>query len=303
MTLEEYREHYSEESAVGWAAIDEALEKLYRGQEPVHYPAELPMRLGGKEPLEGVSIYTSKVQATHFHYISYGMSELFYNEDAVGKAFSRWGFEFTCRVRDNLNSATPPTWIIALMNHLGRYVYKSQRWFEENHIIPVKPFGIITQDLEAIVFAKDSELGTIETPHGEVSFLQMVGINTETFKKLPENPTTGDVEVLLGKIKKENPLLLMDTDNALATMFPVPAKTSLEIGNIDDPEEQPTPPAEPKTAPKTGRYRAIFPADHPQYEALKADPLAYRTYKEGEHFSSAGLEEYDAEKIEWALVE
>jgi hypothetical protein len=58
-----------------------------------------------------------------------------------------------------------------------------------------------------------------------------------------------------------------------------------------------------KTAPRTGRYRATLPEGHPQYEALKTDPMAYRTYKEGERFSNAGLEEYEADKIEWVFVE
>ncbi len=68
-------------------------------------------------------------------------------------------------------------------------------------------------------------------------------------------------------------------------------------------EAEPKAPAEPKTAPKTGRYRATLLADHPQAEALRSDPQAYRTYKEGEQFSLAGLEEYETDKIEWEFVE
>jgi hypothetical protein len=138
------------------------------------------------------------------------MSELFYDEDAAGKEFSKWGFEFTCRVKKKSSDETAPTWIIPLMNNLGNYVYKSQRWFEENHIIPIKSFGIVTPNLVAIAFTEDSELKTIDTPHGKLSFLQMVGINQEEFNRLPENPTTQDVEELLIELKQKNPLLKLD---------------------------------------------------------------------------------------------
>jgi hypothetical protein len=58
-----------------------------------------------------------------------------------------------------------------------------------------------------------------------------------------------------------------------------------------------------KPAPKTGHYQATLPKDHPQYETLKADPNAYRTYKEGEMFCNDKLKAYEFEKIEWVLVE
>ncbi len=58
-----------------------------------------------------------------------------------------------------------------------------------------------------------------------------------------------------------------------------------------------------KLAPKTGQYQATLPENHPQAKALKADPQAYFTYNEGEHFRVAGLEAYDIEKIEWVFVE
>ena len=67
--------------------------------------------------------------------------------------------------------------------------------------------------------------------------------------------------------------------------------------------ETPKPSAKPITASKTGKYRAALPESHPQAEALKTDPTAYRTYKEGERFSNAGLEAYEADKIEWELIE
>ena len=74
-------------------------------------------------------------------------------------------------------------------------------------------------------------------------------------------------------------------------------------GETEPEDKTPKSPTVLKTAPKTGRYRATLPEGHPQAEALRIDPLAYRTYKAGERFSNAGLEEYEANKIEWVFVE
>ncbi|WP_282179860.1 suppressor of fused domain protein [Maribacter stanieri] len=58
------------------------------------------------------------------------------------------------------------------MNNLARYVFKSGKWFEENHILPANgPIRLNTDTkIAGFVFALDPELGTIETPHGEVAF-------------------------------------------------------------------------------------------------------------------------------------
>jgi hypothetical protein len=46
-----------ESAAIGWASIDEALERLYGDQEPRHWAAVPHAALGGDNPLDGISIY------------------------------------------------------------------------------------------------------------------------------------------------------------------------------------------------------------------------------------------------------
>ena len=59
---------------VGWDAITAAFEKLYPGQEePRHFAALIPWRLGGNDPLQGVSAYDG---GDFFHLVSYGLSDL-----------------------------------------------------------------------------------------------------------------------------------------------------------------------------------------------------------------------------------
>ncbi|MND89827.1 Suppressor of fused protein (SUFU) [compost metagenome] len=212
MTLEEYKSLFSEEDAVGWSFIDQQLEEVYKNQEPRHYAPAMHYVIGGNDPIDGSSIYDSDKQEFHRHIISYGMSELYYDEEKVGETFSKWGFEFTFRIKPFEEDKEDPLWAIEVMNNLARYVYESGRWFEENHFVPANgPIRLDTDtDIVGLVFSLDPELGKIQTPHGEVSFLQMVGITSKELERLSANPKTTEVAKLIEEMKVTNPLLVTD---------------------------------------------------------------------------------------------
>jgi hypothetical protein len=216
MTRKEYKAKFEEDEAVGWDALNEKVLEVYGKTEPRHYAPPLSMILGGKDPIEGTSIYDSQKQEFHRHFISYGMSELYYNEEAAGGEFSKWGFEFTFRLKPFKEDEKDddPFWVIEVMNNLARYVYESQRWFEEYDFIPANgPIRTETEvhiDIVGLIFVLDPELGKINTPHGEVSFLQMVGITSKELERLKKDPTTDNVKKLVDEIRKDNPLLITD---------------------------------------------------------------------------------------------
>lgn len=214
MTKKEYRETFDEEEAVGWLAIDKKVEEIYGTQNPRHYASVLRYVLGGNDPLDGTSIYDSEKQEFHRHFVSYGMSELYYNEDAVESEFSRWGFEFTFRLKPFEEDEEDPVWIIEVMNNLARYVFESGNWFDENHFVPANgPIRTNTKteiDIVGVAFALDPELGTISTPNGKVSFLQMVGITSAELERLKANSKKTEVKALLDELRKDNPLLITD---------------------------------------------------------------------------------------------
>ncbi|WP_029904588.1 suppressor of fused domain protein [Prevotella sp. 10(H)] len=215
MTLKEYKELYEEENPVGWWEIDKAIEKIYGNVEPRHYAPQLHYMLGGEDPLDGVSIFDSEKQEFHRHLISYGMSELYYNEEVVGGEFSKWGFEFTFRLKPFQDDADDPTWVVNLMNNLARYVIKSERWFEENHVIPangpIRIGGKIEIDIVGVAFTLDPELGKIQTPYGEVAFLQMVGLTSNEMERIKASESAfEEVKKILEEIRETNPLMITD---------------------------------------------------------------------------------------------
>lgn len=214
MTKKEYRALFEEDEAVGWLAIDKKVEEIYGSQKPRHYAPPLHYILGGRDPLNGTSIYDSQNQEFHRHFVGYGMSELYYNEDAAGGEFSKWGFEFTFRLKPFEEDEEDPVWVIEVMNNLARYVFESGNWFEENHFVPANgPIRTETKgevDIVGVAFALDPELGKISTPHGSLSFLQMVGITSAELDRVKTNPTKNEVKALLDELRKDNPLLITD---------------------------------------------------------------------------------------------
>lgn len=213
MTIDEYKEKYSGDDATapGWQAIDEQLKKVYPDQEPTHLAPPIHYMLGGEDPLDGISIYNSEKQEKHFHYVSYGFSELYYQEEAFGKDYSKWGFELSFRVKKETDDDNF-YWAANLMQNLAKYVFKSGKWFEEYHFIPANgPIRADAQtDITALAFIRDPELGYIKTPHGNVEFLQMVGLTTSEYDTLLKNPLTTETKKLLEKLQEKNPLLITD---------------------------------------------------------------------------------------------
>lgn len=212
MTLEEYKQTYHEEEAVGWDCITAALEQVYGEQEPQHFGNLLPFSLGGENPLDGLSVYQCSEQENHFHLVTYGFSNLYYDEEKLDAAYSGYGFELTFRLKkqgdENIH------WAMNLMQNLAKYVFDSGKWFEEFHFIPTNsPIRLdYDTDLVGIVFVSDPVLGSIDTPHGRVDFLQMVGITQKELDHLWEDPKLSTTEALIKQLRHNNPLLLTDLD-------------------------------------------------------------------------------------------
>lgn len=212
MDLDTYKKIFSEEDAVGWDAIDEVVDALYPNQEPTHYAPDFPASLGGDSYLDGISVYQSDKQEPHFHFVTYGFSNLYYDEKSAGGDYSGFGFELTFRLKKTGNKNV--TWAINFLQNIAKYVFTSGNYFEPYHVFPANsPIRLdYNTELIAVAFVLDPELGEIETPHGTVQFLQAVGITSKEFQMLKKDFSIGKVEELMGHLRKDNPLLITDLD-------------------------------------------------------------------------------------------
>jgi hypothetical protein len=208
MTRREYKKRFTEDDAVGWQYIDKALQKLYGHQKPQHFAPVLYYSLGGDLPLDGISVYESNKQEEHFHFITYGFSELYYNAENAGQEFSKWEFELTFRLK-KVSANNDLIWAGNLLQNLAKHVFKNETWFEPFQTISVG--GPIKKEppteITALAFVPDPELDTMQTPHGDVQFLQLVGLTTPEYKTLDKKKKT---EAFIGKMQASNPLLITD---------------------------------------------------------------------------------------------
>ncbi len=184
------------EQSAGWDAIQGALEGLYPGQEPLHYGTVIKHRLGGPDPLDGVSIYRAEQPEPHWHYVSFGFSEL-YEKESENTEWSGFGFEMTFRLKRT--SDEPPIWPVGLMQNLARYVFNSGNVFHNGDYIDLNgPMALEEETrLTAAAFTPDPDLpDPLETPHGKLQFRQLVGLTAGELSACKTWKTSGVLELL-----------------------------------------------------------------------------------------------------------
>jgi Suppressor of fused protein (SUFU) len=221
MTLDEYRAAFSEdgEDVPGWNAIDARLAEFYPGVEPEHFGTIIKYMLGGPDPLDGISRYNSKSGGIpHQHIVSYGFSELYYNEEAAGQDFSKYGFELTFRLKPFAADIKENIWPGNLMQNLARYVFESGNWFDDYHWMPAN--GPIRSDTDTLItgliFIIDPELGIIDTPHGNIQFLQIVGVTDDEIIAIKDKSITA--QEVIKRLRKDNPFLITDLERTTSVL-------------------------------------------------------------------------------------
>ena len=193
----------------GWEAIDKALAPRYAGQEPKHYGTLISYELGGPDPIRGISAYKRLDPVPHWHFITYGFSEL-YEKQSENKDVSGWGFELTMRLKTDAAAEEPPGWTLSFLQNLARYVFNTGNVFANGDYLNSN--GPIASESEtlirSVVFTHDPELPPIETPNGHVEFLQVVGITEDEELAVKQWKTLKVLEVF----KEHLPLLLTDLE-------------------------------------------------------------------------------------------
>lgn len=211
MKLEEYKRLAAEQEdwAPGWEAIDSVFGKLYPNQNPAHYGTLLHSRaiFGGDEYLDGFSIYDSPKGFKHL--LTYGMTELYTNEEAFGGEWSRWGYEMTIKLKEETNEDC--MWAIDMLSNLAKYTYTQNRFFELLQFIVGNGSSLhigTDSNITALLVVNDTEAQRLNTVHGKVEFMQLVGITQRELEILMDDRRKA--EVLVEEMRKDNPYLVTD---------------------------------------------------------------------------------------------
>jgi len=182
----------------GWDAIDASFAPLYGDQKPEHFGTLISHRLGGPDPLEGISVFRRDLPVPHWHYVTYGFTEL-YEKESDDSETSGYGFELTFRLKTKGEETTAPRWVLALLQNLARYVFKTGNVFNPGDWMTANgPIALDTQTtLCSIGFVADPELPLVESPNGRFAFIQVVGLTIEEERAAKQWKTAQLLEVLL----------------------------------------------------------------------------------------------------------
>lgn len=172
-------DHYTH----GLYFIQSALADLYADQPPSNFGTKVSYEDGGPDPLGRISAYRRSGPVPHWHFVTYGFTDLFEKKNA-DPDISGWGFELTFRLRVNPLLDNPdeiPYWVLHLLQNLARYVFETGNVFQAGEYMPAHgPLkGGSNTLLRSIAFVQDPELAPIRTPNGMVRFMQVVGITED----------------------------------------------------------------------------------------------------------------------------
>lgn len=184
----------------GWDAITQAMLALYPGQtDPIHYAPVLSYRMGGNDPLDGISIYDG---GSYYHFVTYGFSEL-YEKESQHAAYSGLGFELTLKLKKDGIRKRDKEYknICGILQTLARMSFEDGDIFSpEEYIYTGQTIGIDADGSSQITgfLTMEDALSTMDTPNGKVQFVQLVGATDAELKALVDGNTT--VSALLEKL-------------------------------------------------------------------------------------------------------
>lgn len=194
-----------EPSAHGWDAIDAACQALYGDQAPKHV-GYAPGRAFGSV-LQGCSAYWA---GDHWHYVTFGLTNIFDEDEGANDGYSGWGYELTMRVTDrSAPQGSAPEWPFTILQRIATWAHDKPLLLEPAVRLPLNQpvtgyphTGGPDTTLTVLAIVDDPTLGTIDSVNGTVSFLQLVGVTEADWEEMKGE---GNESVML-RLAANNPL-------------------------------------------------------------------------------------------------
>ncbi|XP_067126583.1 suppressor of fused homolog isoform X2 [Centruroides vittatus] len=198
-----------------------ACRNIYPQQpNPLQVTAVVKYWLGGPDPLDYISMYANpgipdKGIKPHWHYISFGLSDLYGDgrvHDVSGADTpSGFGFELTFRLQREPKETAPPTWPAAIMQALAKYVFQSENTLcAGDHVSWHCSLDNSESRIQHMLMTEDPQLGTVMTPFGLVTFVQIVGVCSEELQAAQGWNGPGIIEVMKSVPGAGGPWLITD---------------------------------------------------------------------------------------------
>ncbi len=173
--------------ATGWDSISNVFDEIYPNQKnPKHYGTLIKWSLGGKDPLDGISVYDG---GDYWHFITYGLSEL-YEKKSENKEISGYGMEFTFKLKkDNYeNEEDEIMGICGILQSIARMTFTEGEIFKPyEYLYTGQKEGMDTKmksNITGFITVPETKIQEIETPNGKVIFVELIGVTDNELKKV-----------------------------------------------------------------------------------------------------------------------
>lgn len=171
----------------GWDAITAEAERIYPTQKnPKHYGTLVKYKFGGKDPIDGISVYDG---GNYWHFVTYGISEL-YEKETNNKEISGYGMEFTFKLKkDNYkNEEAEIKNICGILQEFARMTFSNGELFNEyEYLYSGQLDGIDVNkksNITGFITILDKDFKTIDTPNGKVKFVEFIGVTDDELKAI-----------------------------------------------------------------------------------------------------------------------
>lgn len=188
-------------NAQGWDAITKECERNYPNQtNPKHYGTLINWKLGGNDPLEGISIYDG---GDYWHFVTYGLSEL-YEKESEDKEWSGYGMEFTFKLKkaNYADEEQEIKCICGLLQQIARITFENGEIFNPfEYLYTGQTEGIDSRQISNItgfITIPDTKFQTLNTKNGRVDFVEFIGVTNNELLALKNREL--DVKALYSKI-------------------------------------------------------------------------------------------------------
>lgn len=195
----------------GFDAIVKKFKKIYPKQEEIHFHAAVSSRLGGDDPLDGISIFRGD---GYYHFVTFGFSEL-YEKESEDMEYSGYGFELTFKLKMSPEQKNRRKKeldirdkelknICSIFQELAKYVFETGEIFQPNEYIWTGQKEGIDANKKSKITGFITTLDTakeIETPNGKVQFVELIGATDNELRAIDNKKIK--VEELLKRLKTD----------------------------------------------------------------------------------------------------
>lgn len=169
---------------MGWDDITDVFKKLYPSIEPKHYSPIIKYSVGGKDPLDGVSVYDA---GDYYHFVTYGFSEIYERENSTD--LSGFGFELTFKLKKTKDMTEEEiSNTVVILQKLARYVFNTRKLFKPmDYIYSPQTEGMDLNGKSKItgfITVEDKDAKTIDSINGKLQFLELIGVTNEELQKI-----------------------------------------------------------------------------------------------------------------------